>query len=52
MEIDGVATFWNLSYCTVLMLFMPPSCIKQSCGSESYALLELDINQASVSQNF
>lgn len=52
MEIDGVATFWNLSYCIVLILFMSPSCIKQSCGSESYVPLELDINQVPALQNF
>lgn len=52
MEIDGVATFSNLPHCIALILFMPPSCIKQSCGSESYAPLELDINQVSVLQNF
>lgn len=45
MEIDDVATFRNLYYCIVLILFMSPSWIKQSYGSESYVPLELDINQ-------
>lgn len=52
MEIDDVATFRNLSYCIILILFMSPSCIKQSCGNESYVPLELDINQVSALQNF